>query len=315
MNGLLNVVRAELFKALRKRRTYVLAGLQWVLLPILTLLIGYVIQVNVTGSFLDEDNTVATTLQAFASPFGLTQVSLALPTLISPPFLLIVIALIAALFIGDERTQNMWKTVLVAQPDRRVILTGKLLTAILLLGLFLLGSFFSSILFGSIGMIFLPTTFAGEWLELARLYALQWAFGIAAVVFAFMMLWLIRNVVLGIVMIFFLPPLLEGLYGLYAITVGFQPINRFNVLLQSMRLLDSFRDLPRYFFTSNLYTPSREPWREIARLFGEDMGASNPVADLIGLNLTFQHSAVVLAVYTLIFGAILYWSFTRRDIA
>ena len=254
-------------------------------------------------------------VQLVASPVAITRNNLLLLGNLSPSLLIIVVALLAALFIGEERSQNMWKTVLTAQPNRLTVLTGKLIAAMTVFGVLLLGSYVSGLLFGSIGMLFLLTSFGADWLNLAGLYGLQWLFGLAAMLFAFLLIWLIRNLPLGIVSIFFLPALLEGAYSFYSVVVGFDRINRFNALLEGLQIQNTIRDLPRYFFTTNLYAPSRQPLGQFTQLFGPDIvgDIGGPFGNFLAVDLT--RSAVVLAVYALIFGGILVWSFTRQDVS
>jgi len=317
VNALLNVIRAELYKALRKRRTYLLAFLLWVLLPVLVLFVGRILQTNLTGSFVDESGTVDTVVQQIASPFGISRIGLMLPALSSPSFILIIISLLAALLIGEERTQNMWKTTLTAQPNRLLVLSGKLIVAMLLYGLLLLGAYLSGVLFGGLGRLFLDTTFGGAWGGLFGLYLLQWLFGLAATLFAFLMIFLLRNIALGIVTVFFLPALLEGLYTIYRTTVGFQPLNRLNAIFQALRLRQTLENLPRFFFTRNLYAPAREPLAEVVRAIGGDPGSGDmgPLTDILGGNITLQHAALVMAGYALLFGGVLVWLFMRRDVS
>jgi ABC-type transport system involved in multi-copper enzyme maturation permease subunit len=318
MNALLNVIQAEFFKAFRKRRIYVLAAMLWVLLPIFILIAGRIIQVNVTDTFVDEGGIATTAVQEIASPFGISRLSLVLPTLMSPTFYIIIIALLAALFIGEERSQNMWKTTLVAQPNRLAVMFGKFIVAMLIFGALLLGSYLSGPIFGTIGKLFLTTTYAGDWLGLLRLYALQWLFGIAGMFFAFLMVWLIRNIALGMVSIFFLPALLEGIYTVYRTTVGFERLTRLNALFQTLRLRQTLEDLPRYFFTRNLYAPSRQPLNEVITSLGGDTTNSNDMGpfinNLLG-NFPLSHSATVMAGYAIVFGVILLVSFLRRDVS
>ena len=315
MNGLFNVIRAELFKAVRKRRTYLIAGLMWLVVPLLLLLIGWILQSRVAGTFADETVSVQEIVQLIASPVAITRNNLMLLGLLSPSLLIIVIALLAALFIGEERSQNMWKTVLTAQPNRLTVLTGKLIAAMTVFGVLLLGSYVSGLIFGSIGMIFLPTSFGVDWLNLAGLYGLQWLFGLTAMLFAFLLIWLIRNLPLGIVSIFFLPALIEGAYSFYSVVVGFDRINRFNALLEGLQIQNTIRDLPRYFFSTNLYAPSLTPLGQFAEVFGQEAigNIGGPLANFLTVDLT--RSALVMAVYSLIFGVILVWSFTRQDVA
>ena len=315
--NIVNVIQAELFKSLRKRRTYVLAGLLWVLLPALVIIVGQIAYRNIAGSFVEESLSAQLIAQTIASPFGVARINLMLPSLISPSFYIIVVALLAALFIGEERSQNMWKTTLVAQPVRFAVLAGKFIVAMIIFSGLMLGSFLFSVLFGVIGMTFLPTTFEGEWLQLLGLYGLQSLYVTAAMSFAFLMIWLIRNVALGIVSVFFLPALLEGLYTLYAATVGFQPINRVNAIFQMLRLRNVFEDLPRYFFTSNLYAPSRQPLRQVIEALGGELSSNDmgPLSSMLGSGVTLQSAAGVMAVYAAFFAVILIVSFLRSDVS
>ncbi len=316
MKALANVIQAELFKAMRKRRTYLLAALQWVLLPVLVLIVGRIIHVNLAGSFVDEGEVISIAVQEIASPFGIARIGLVGPAFLSPTFYIIVIALFAALLIGEEKSQNMWKTVLVAQPHRLAVLGGKFIVAMMLYGIILAGAVLSSLVFGAVGTTFLPTTFAGAWSELLGIYALQWLYGAAAVLFSFLMIFLVRNIALGIVMVFFLPALLEGLYTIYATTVGFQRLNRVNALFQMLRLRERLEELPRFFFTNNLYAPARAPVGELITAFGgnpasDDLG---PLNSILGAGITLPHAGLVMAGYAVVFGGLLLWLFLRRDV-
>lgn len=318
MTALNNVIIAELFKAIRKRRLYVIAALQWVVLPALILLIGQLIKANIMGTDFDQGGIANSAVQEIASPYGIARLGLLLPAVISPSFYIITIALLAALFIGEERSQNMWKTTLVAQPNRFAVVSGKFIVAMLFFGALLLGNYLMGLLFGSIGRLFLPTTFAGDWSGLLQLYMLQWLFGAGAMAFAFLMVWLIRNNALGMVSIFFIPALLEGLYFVYKTAVGFERLTRLNVFFQSLKLKSTLEDLPRYFFTYNLYAPSRKPLSDVIKIFGGDVTNSadfGPFANILGTNITLPHSALVMGGYFVVFSLILWWSFKRRDVA
>lgn len=315
MNGYVNTLRAEVFKLRHKRRSYVMAGFLWLLLPALLLLIGWILETRVAGTFAEEGFSVGEVVQAVASPVAIARNLLLIMGNLSPTMMIIIVALTAALLIGEERSQNMWKTVLTVQPNRAAVLAGKITAAMLFLGLLLLGCLVFSVLFGAVGTLFLPTTFGTGWGELVGLYALQWTFALAATLFAFLMVWLLNSLPLGIVSIFFLPAVLEGAYAFYRATVGFDRLNRFNAILEALQLQNTVRNLPQYFFTTNLYAPSREPVTALFALFGaageaEDFG---PLSNLLVVDL--DRAALVMAVYALVFGALLFWSFTRRDIA
>ena len=315
---LANVIRAELFKTFRKRRTYILAGFMWVLIPALLLLVGWILEARVGGTFVDSEDSFSVNqiVQLVASPAAITRNGLLLLGNLSPSMFIIIVSLIAALLIGEERANNMWKTVLTAEPSRVTVLVGKLITAMTVLAVLLAGAFLAGPLFGAVGTLFLSTTFGGDWLTLLGLYGLQWLFGLAGILFAFLLIWLIRNLPLAIVTIFFLPALLEGAYTFYRTVVGFDRINRFNALLEGLQLQNTFRDLPQYFFTSNLYAPSRQPLGDVASVFGGSAGGADAVGIFSALvNLNLGRSAWVMAVYALLFGAILFWSFTRSDVS
>jgi ABC-type transport system involved in multi-copper enzyme maturation permease subunit len=319
VQGFLNTVRAELFKLARKRRTVVLALFLWLLVPALLLFVGWVIQTRVAGTFAEGGLNVRELVQLVASPVGIARNLLLLLGNLSPSLLIILVALTAALLMGEERTQNMWKTVLTVQPNRFAVLSGKLAAGMLYLGALLFGMLLGGLLLGALGTLFLPTTFGAGVGELVGLYALQWLFSLAALLFAFLMIWLFRSLPLGIVSIFFLPALLEGAYGFYQVVVGFERLNRLNALLQVLRLRNTLEELPRYFFSTNLYAPSREPVAALARLFGGLGGdgaaqlGTTPFGNLLAPSLS--HAALVMGVYALIFGVLLFWSFARRDIA
>lgn len=323
MNAFVRVVRAELFKAVRKRRTYVLAGLWWLLLPIITLIIARVLQINLSGSFLDDaGTTVAAIVQELASPFGLARVALTAPAFLSPSVYAVVVALLAAAVIGEEKSLKMWKTTLVAQPNRWAVLWGKQTAIFLIAGVLLIGAGVSAFLFGAIGMTFLPTSFGGGWGTLAGLYLQQWAHLATLTIFASLLIFWIRNVALGIVSIFFLPALVEGLYTVWRTTVGFEPLNRLNAIFQALELQRTMENLPRWFLTDNLYLPARIPALDVVDAFASGAGAASvqeelagtPLAGLFGSNLTLPHAGWVMVLYAVVFGALLTWSFLRRDV-
>ncbi len=316
MNAFVNVVRAELFKVRRKRRTIVVAGLWWVLLPVLALVVGRVLLDNL-GAIANDLGGMAPLLQEFASPFGIARLGLVGPAYVTPTFYVIVVALFAALIVGEERTHAMWKTVLVVQPDRFAVLAGKFVVAMIVVGALMGGAVVAGALFGTIGMAFLPTDFSGAWAGLIGLYVVQWAFASALVALAFLFVHVARNVALGLVMVFFLPALLEGLYTVYAAVVGFQPINRFNAFLQTIRLRQVFEDLPTYFFTANVYAPARQPARDLVEAFGANAGGDGVDFDLgglLGTGITLEHAAWVVGAYTVALLALFAWRFLRADV-
>ena len=316
MNGLLDVIRAETFKVLRKRRMYILAALYWVILPVLALIVGRLLDTNLADSFANEGASVDMLLQSLFSPYGLAGVSLVLPAYASPTLYIVAVALLAALLIGDERSQQMWKTVLVVQPNRVAVLSGKIIVCMLAILALMAGAFLSSVIFGSLGTTFLPTDFSGDWLRLAWLYLLQWAFLLAPVVLAFLLIFVVRSAVLGIVMVLFLPGLIEGIYTVLNTLLQLQPLNRINAIFQTLRLQRAWEEAPRYFFTANLYVPGRSPGTEFMTQLipeGDDFNESIFVG-MLGSGIDLAHAAAVMAGYAIVIGALLYWAFLRRDV-
>ncbi|HRN18156.1 MAG: ABC transporter permease [Trueperaceae bacterium] len=316
MSQVMNVIRAETFKVLRKRRLYVLAVLFWVLLPVLALIVARVLFANLSGSFANEAGTIDQALQAFASPIGLARLALTGPAYTSPTLYIVAVTLIAALLIGDERSQNMWKTVLVLQPSRWAVMTGKVVVALGALAVLMAGAGVSGFLFGALGTTFLPTEFGGDWLPLVGLYALQAAQLLAPVLLAFLFITLVRSGVLGVVMVLFLPSLLEAIYAVINTISQLQPLNRINALFQALHLQQVWQALPKYFFTANLYAPGRRPagtW--LGQVVGQgDLSDLGPLNSMLGTGLSLGHSALVMAGYSVLFGVILYWWFLRRDV-
>jgi ABC-type transport system involved in multi-copper enzyme maturation permease subunit len=312
VNAFWSTLAAEAFKLRRKRRMLILAGLWWVVLPGVALAIGQVLTTNLARSFVNESGGIDLVVQAIASPYGIARLALVGPAWSSPTFYVIVVAALLAVVIGDERQHRMWKTVLTLQPARSAVLLAKLTAVILAVGILMAGALVASVVFGTLGATFLPTDASGDWGTLLAAYALQWLHLIALVAFAALSIYLARNLAIGMIVIFFVPTLLEGLYGVYAALVGFQPINRFNVFLQTIRMRQLLEDLPRFFFTSNVYAPARSPSRELVAPFGASDGFD--LGALLGAGITLPMAALVSAAYAAVLLALLLWRFLRADV-
>lgn len=315
MNAFGNVLRAELFKAFRKRRFYVLAALYWVLLPAGALVTAAVLDRNLTGTFADRGGAIVNVLQGFASPFGLARLALMGPALMSPTGYIIAVALFAGLFVGEERTQHMWKTTLAVQPARLAVLAGKLAAGMVLLGLLLAGGLAASTAGGALGTLFLPTSFGGPWGQVAALFALQWLHLLAALALAYLLVFVVRSGTLGIILVIFLPALVEGTYTVLNTLRQIQPLTRFNALFQALRLRQACAALPHYFFTTNLYAPARHPLADFLQATGTPQNADlGPVGNLLGRGITLPHAGAVMAGYAAVFLALLAWALVRRDV-
>lgn len=320
MNAIVQVIRAELFKSFKKKRLYVFSFLWWILLPVLSLIIALVVHAN-AGSMLDEGETLTEVVNQISSITAIARNGLFMSSLPFFPMFLIFVVLIAALLIGEERRFNMWKTVLTTQPSRWQVMTGKILAGMLLLGIIVFGAYLSACFFGWLSTLFVPTTLptAAVLLEYLGYFALQWAFGLAAMLFAFLMIWVLRNQVMGIISVFFLPALVQGLYSIYALSANLDPAtNQFAAMIEAMQLRRTLERLPRYFFDTNLYAPAREPLTSDVANGVEDITPS----DLEGLGLdnifqmpTLPEASLTIAIYAAVFGVLLYTSFSRRDIS
>lgn len=311
------VAAAELFKFVRKRRTYLLAGLWWIVLPIVVLAVARVVQLNASGSFLDAEGGVAALLQAVASPHGLATVALTAPAFLSPTFYVIVAALLAATTFGEEQGLKMWKTTLVALPRRGAVLVGKIVAMQLVAAAFMAGAFVITVLVAAGVMPLFGTDASGDWAALLGRYALQWAFMLPLLLLASLSIFVTRNVAAGMVTTFFLPPLLEALYAIWKATVGFEPVNRLNALFQALELQRTLQELPRFFLTNNAYLPARSPAMAIVESFpvGDELpGASNPLTDLFGVGLTLGDASGTMLAYGFVFAVLLAVAFVRRDV-
>jgi ABC-type transport system involved in multi-copper enzyme maturation permease subunit len=315
VSATVNVVRAELFKAFRKRRFYFLAGLYWLLLPAVALVTAAVLDRNLGASFANQSGQVVQVVQGFASPFGMARLALMAPALMSPTAYIIAVALFAGLFIGEERSQHMWKTVLAVQPARLAVLAGKLVAGMIVLGVLLAGALVTCTLAGAMGTLFLPTTFAGPWGQVAGLMALQWLQLLAALLLAYLLVFLVRSGTLGIILVIFLPALLEGLYTVLNTLSVVRPLTRFNAVFQALRLKQAWAALPHYFFNPNLYVPARHPLADFLQSAGTPQGADlGPLGTLLGRDLTLPHAAAVMAGYAAVFLVLLAWLIRRRDV-
>ena len=98
-----------------------------------------------------------------------------------------------------------------------------------------------------------------------------------------------------------------------------EPIrNNFTAMLRFMQFRENFENIPKYFLTHNFSAPARFTGPNSAELqetgiaeeiFGD---SSSVFSDLFVADL--QQASIVMAVYALIFGALLFWRFTRQDI-
>jgi hypothetical protein len=149
---MLEMIRAELFKASRKKRTWVMIALSSLGSPLLQFISAAFVASRVLGTVADQGTTITTTLEQIASPFNMARNTLAASSTL-PFILLTVVAVFAVLLVGEERTFKMWKTILVANPDRMQVLAAKFATGMILLFFVIFGGLIGSLLFGGLAML------------------------------------------------------------------------------------------------------------------------------------------------------------------
>src|SRR5690625_5229441 len=85
------------------------------------------------------------------------------------------------------------------------------------------------------------------------------------------------------------------------------------MVFQALNLQQTLEDLPRYFFTTNLYAPARSLFQELSR--SVDIGFDpTELTGLLG-GVTLQHASLVTFGYFVVFFALGYWLFHRRAVA
>ena len=313
------VVQAELFKSFRKKRVYIFAAMLWFIVPIIMLATAYFTNQNLGTEFVNEtvgsDDAIPEIVKVIASPEMMSRVTLVLSTHFAS-FLTLVIAALAALLVGEERSQKMWKTTLIAQPHRVSVMLGKIITAMLILLFLFAGAIIVNVLLGAIGTTVLPSTLAGDWLEVIKFYTIQWAYCLPIVLFSFLMMRLIRNNVLAVIAVLFLPSIIQSLYGIYTLLTNIGPIqNRIVGALEVLKLRRLVDSIPQYFLTTNFSFPSKQvilsmPPNEFTE--GIQELTNSPFASMFQLELA--QSAWVMAGYAVFFGLLLFFEFSRRDI-
>ena len=317
--NLFYVIQAELFKSFRKKRTYIFAAMLWFIVPIIMLATAYFTNQNLSTEFINEtvgsDDAVLGVVKSMASADMISRVTLVLSTHFAS-FLTLVIAALAALLIGEERSQKMWKTTLIAQPHRFSVMLGKVITAMIILLFLFVGALAVNLLLSGIATLFLPSTLAGNWAEIGKFYTIQWLYCLPIVLFSFLMMRLIRNNVLAVIAVLFLPTIAQSLYGIYTLLTNIGPIqNRIVGTLEVLKLRRLVDSIPQYFLTTNFTFPSKQvilsmPPSEFVDGIQEMI--NSPFASMFQLELS--QSAWVMGGYTLIFGALLFLEFSRRDI-
>jgi ABC-type transport system involved in multi-copper enzyme maturation permease subunit len=305
--SMLEMIKAELVKALHKKRFWLLFAIIAVIVPMVQVISAGFLSGRVSSA-LAESATVTRAISEIASPYSLARnhVGGTLQAL-----LYVLAAIVAVFIVGEDRTYKMWKTILVAQPNRLRVLTAKFLSGMLILLIMIVGGLIGALLFGSISIALgYATTFAGDWGNLIGITALQWLVLAAPLALGFLISWLTVSPAIAVIGVIFMPAILETIVtALMALTVN--RITPLTAAFEAQRIQQNIETMRHYFFTPNVGIGSR--------LLGDTIkglnlgGSSDTMIPVMDWNQIWA-SAGVATVYFAIFAGLLVWNFTTRDV-
>lgn len=304
---MLEMIAAEIFKASRKKRFWVLLAFFILVAPALQLISAAFVSSRVAGSAFDNGTTVATAINQIASPYNMARNSLGG---LFQLMLLPVVAVMAIFLVGEERTFKMWKTILVANPDRVRVITAKFVSGMLLLAAVIFGGLLGSLVFGTLATVAgLSSGFGGDWGALVALHFLQWAVLAAPLALGFLISWLTASPAIAVIGVVVLPGLIETIIraGIVAQVGQLSPLS---APLEAARLQQVLQDVPRFFLTPNISLGSRVLGQDAVNLLGSSAPSVIPVLDWSQVGW----SVAVSGVYFLLFAGLVIWSFTSRDV-
>jgi ABC-type transport system involved in multi-copper enzyme maturation permease subunit len=305
--SMLEMIRAELSKALRKKRFWVLFAIVAVIVPLVQVVSAGFLSGRVSSA-LAESSTVTRAISEIASPYSLARNHIG-GTL--QALLYVLAAIVAVFIVGEDRTYKMWKTILVAQPNRLKVLSAKFLSGMLILLIMIVGGLIGALVFGSVSIALgYATTFAGDWGNLLGIAALQWLVLAAPLALGFLISWLTVSPAIAVIGVVVLPALVEGIVtALMALTVN--RITPLTGAFEVQRIQDNIERVRQFFFTPNVGIGSRLIGEAIK---GLNLGGSSSTAiPVVDWNQIWA-SVGVSAVYFALFGAVLIWNFTTRDV-
>jgi ABC-type transport system involved in multi-copper enzyme maturation permease subunit len=311
---MLEMMQAELMKASKKKRFWILTIVVALVVPLVQLIIAGFVQSRAGGTVLDQGDVVARAIQEVASPYSLTRNFLGG---IVPTMLLIMAALIGSFLMGEDRSYKMWKTILVANPDRIKVLSAKFLSGMTIALFVMVAGVLGAVLFGLVGLLIgFSSSAAGDWGNIAGIFAVQWLSFAAPLALAFLLGWLLVSPLLGGVLVVLGPSILEGII---LAVVSLSQVNRvtpLNAPLQQGRIQEVIETLQRFFFTPNINPASRLVGQALRDTFGGNLpsGGGNLSAFPALEWDKIAFSGGVAAVYAALFIGLLIWSFTTRDI-
>ena len=242
------MIKAELTKALRKKRFWVLFAIVALIAPLIQVVSAGIFSGRVSSN-LAANSTVVQALSEIASPYSLARNHIG-GTM--QALLYVLAAIVAVFFIGEDRTYKMWKTILVAQPDRMKVLIAKFISGMLLMLVMMLGGLLGALIFGSLGVALgYASTFAGDWGNLLSIAALQWLVLAAPLALGFLVSWLTVSPALAVVGVVVIPTIAETIVtALLALTVG--RITPLTAALEAQRIQQTIENVRHYFFTPNV---------------------------------------------------------------
>jgi ABC-type transport system involved in multi-copper enzyme maturation permease subunit len=303
------MIQAELFKAWRKKRFWVLVILFGVVAPLVQVVTAGFVSSRVEGTVVDQGDAVARAIQEIASPYSLARNAMGglLPLLLLP-----IAAIVGIFLIGEERTFKMWKTILIANSDRLRVLGAKFIAGMLIMGAVLLAGLVGALVFGAIAIpLGFASSFAGDWGNLLLVSLLQWLVLAAPLMLGFLISWAFASPAIAVIGVVVLPALIEGIISA-SVLFQLNRVSALNAAFQADRIRETLAVWQQYFFTPNLNLGQR--------LVGEALQNSG-LGEVIPGNVlpTLQWdkimtSVAAAAVYFTIFAALMIWSFRTRDV-
>ncbi len=303
------MIQAELFKAWKKKRFWVLVILFGLVAPLVQVVTAGFFSSRVEGTVVDQGDAVARAIQEIASPYSLARNAVGglLPLLLLP-----IAAIVGIFLIGEERTFKMWKTILIANSDRLRVLGAKFIAGMLIMGAVLLAGLAGALVFGAIAIpLGFASSFAGDWGNLLLVSLLQWLVLAAPLMLGFLISWAFASPAIAVIGVVVLPALIEGIISA-SVLFQLNRVSALNAAFQADRIRETLQAWQQYFFTPNLNLGQR--------LVGEALQNSG-LGELIPGSVlpTLQWdkimtSVAAAAVYFAIFAALMIWSFRTRDV-
>ncbi len=301
------MIAAEIFKASRKKRFWVLLAFFILIAPLFQLISAAFVAKSVAGSGLADGNTINTAINQISSPYNMARNSLGG---LFQLMLLPVVAVMAIFLVGEERTFKMWKTILVANPDRMRVITAKFIAGMLLLAAVIFGGLLGSLVFGGIStLVGLSSSFGGDWGAMVAMHFLQWLVLAAPLALGFLIAWLTASPAIAVIGVVVLPGLIETIIRAVLVAqVG--PLSPLSAPFEAARLKQLLEDVPRFFLTPNISLGSRVLGQDAVNLLGANAPVALPTLDWSQITWSLGVSGV----YFLLFAGLMIWTFTSRDV-